>query len=158
MGAHLAGGAVCVDQTDSLMLGLFQRTLLRLQSWVDDGEDFDAWYAKFNDRFQTFRIPLERYSEVFRMTNFEHMRRFVLENNFYDRSDPIIRLARSIQKGSPDRGIDLKQAVAAAETQSEYAQVVRKGYLFVEAASEFFERKIDAEELTKRLSLDTGHT
>jgi len=158
LGAHPAGGAVCVDQTDSLMLGVFQRTLLGLQSWKDDGEDLDAWQEKFDERFQTFRIPLWRYSEVFRTPNPAYVKRFVLDNNFYDRQDPLIRLARSVQHGAPDRTIDLSEAVAAAESQSEYAQVLRKGYLYILASSEFFESKIDEHELHRRLDLGRGHT
>ena len=66
------------------------------------------------------------------------MRRYIFEANFYNRNDPLIQLARSIQHGKPDRSIDLQEAVEAAASQSQYAQAVRKRYRYLEACSECF--------------------
>jgi hypothetical protein len=86
----------------------------------------------------------------------DFVRRFVIENNFYDREDPLIRLARSIHDGKPE-DIRLGHALAVAGTQSEYAQVLRKGFLYIQAASDFFEKKINDDELIELLNLDTAH-
>ena len=79
-----------------------------------------------------------------------------MENNFYDRRDPLIRLARALHQGArSDIGLD--QAVDQAAGQSQYAQALRKAYLYITASSEFFERKIGEAELRPRLDLGTPH-
>jgi hypothetical protein len=58
---------------------------------------------------------------------------------------------RSIQNGTPDTSIDLQTALEAAATQSQYAQALRRGYIYLQAASDLFERRIDDEAFKDRL-------
>jgi hypothetical protein len=157
MESHPASDAVSPLVLEDLLGGLLQSTLLETQSFLGKTGDVDAWFDELLDSYQPFTVDLKRYAEAYYSPELEEMRRFIIENNFYDRSDPLIQLARSIQLGSPDTSIDLGRAVEAAANQSQYAQAVRKAYNHLVASSEYFLHRIDEKQLRLRLDLDKPH-
>jgi hypothetical protein len=157
MESHPASDAVSPLVLEDLLGGLLQSTLLETQSFLGKTGDVDAWFDELLDSYQPFTVDLKRYAEAYYSPELEEMRRFIIENNFYDHSDPLIQLARSIQLGSPDTSIDLGRAVEAAANQSQYAQAVRKAYNHLVASSEYFLHRIDEKHLRLRLDLDKPH-
>ena len=148
-GARLIG----VEAVEELFRAMWQRALIGLHTFIPDQDDIEGWLERLFAKRQEFYVDLRRYAEAFAEPDPEKMKRFVYDVNFYDASDPIIRLARSLQEGSGSEGINLDEAVVAAESQSEYAQALRKGYLYIQAASEYFERHIGEEALRDRLDV-----
>lgn len=142
---HPASGAMPVRALERLVLALWQQQLLRIQSRRDA------------THFQSHRIDVLRYAAGRHFPDPDKMRRYILEPNFYDPRDPLIALARSIQRGSPRADISLKDALAAAPQQSQYAQALERAYRYLHAASEYFLGRIDERELEARCDVGKPH-
>ncbi len=143
--SHPAARALPALALDRLLLPLWQRELLSIQS------------RPAPSRFQTHRITVLRYSAAYFAPDEDKVRRYIVEPNFYDPSDPVIALARSLQRGSPRKEISLDEAMALAPRQSQYAQALERAVRYIHAASEYFERKIDEPELERRCDVGKPH-
>ncbi len=141
------------DQIESLFGGLIQRSLFALQNSTLREENPAKRLGLSTRRHQRFGVDLRRYSNAYYKPEPNKIRRFTIDSNFYDRKDPIIALARSIQRGAPDKRFDADTATG----QSYYAQALRKAHMYLLAASEYFERRIVEKELGERLDLATKH-
>jgi hypothetical protein len=157
LGGHPAAAAVAVAPTETAIGGVIQRTLLGLQAFTTHETDSNRWLARFQKQLQDYYVDIHRYARAEEQADPDFLRRFILENRFYDRRDPLIRLARALQSGAARPDVALEPALEQAQKQSQYAQTIRQGYLYLEASSLFFERKIDETELRKRLDLGTAH-
>jgi hypothetical protein len=157
VGGHPAAQSVAAVAVEAAMGAVIQRSLLGLQSFAAKETNPDAWLKRFDHQRQDFYIDLHRFARGIEAPPPDWLRRFILENNFYDRRDPLIRLARALHQGARNPDIGLDQAVEQAAKQSQYAQALRKAYLYITACSEFFERKIGEAELRPRLDLGTPH-
>jgi hypothetical protein len=156
LGGHPAAAALSVAPAEAAMGGVVQRTLLGLQGFAKGETDSARWLNRFQKQLQDYYVDVHRYARAVEQPDADFLRRFILDNRFYDRRDPLIRMARALQAGKPAGG-DLKAALDQAEHQSQYAQTIRQGYLYLAAASEFFEGKIEEPELRRRLDLGTLH-
>jgi hypothetical protein len=154
---HPASTAVAVPAVERAIEGVVQRTLLNTQSFVKKETRPEAWEKRFENRRQYFYVDIHKFARALEAPDPEYLRRFILENNFYDRRDPLIRLARALHTGAATPDIALNTAAEQAKKQSQYAQALRKAYLYLTACSAFFERKMTEEELRPRLDLGTQH-
>jgi hypothetical protein len=149
-----AARAFEVDEIESLFRSVWQRALIGLHTFIPDQEDIDGWLERLFKTRQRFYVDIRRYASAFADPDPDKVKRFIVDVHFYESQDPLIRLARSIQRGDPDAGIDLQEALEAAAVQSQYAQSLRRGYLYLQAANDFFERRISG--LTFRDRLEPG--
>jgi len=145
--------ALAVKEVEEALRALWQRALIALHTFIPDQEDAEAWMERLFETRQRFYVEIRRYAEAFADPDPEKVRRFLVEVNFYHRRDPLIRLARSLQHGERDESIGLEEALSAAASQSQYAQALRRGYLYLAAASEFFEGPLEEAELRARLDI-----
>lgn len=155
--SHPAAGTVDSAATEDVFGGLWQRSLLALHAFSLTEKDPDAWAEKALAAYQPYTVDLRRYAQGYYSPDPESMRRFITNNNFYDRTDPLIALARSLQRGAADPSIDMQTALRAAATQSQYAQTILKGYNYLAAASDYFLHRIEEPELRLRFDLDKPH-
>jgi hypothetical protein len=143
-GEHLG-----VEAMETLLRTLWQRALIAQHTFIPDEQDVDGWIERLLGVQQRFRVDLRRYAEALARPDPEKVRRYVDETGFYNRDDGLIRLARSIDaKGSPSaeaRGTRFLDALDSAGQGSLYARALRRGYLYVRAASEYFQGEIDRE-------------
>ena len=151
MASSAAARAVRVDEIEGVLRALWQRALIALHTFIPDQEDIDGWLERLFKLRQRFYVDLHRYAEAFAVPDPDKVRRFIVDTHFYDLQDAVIRLARSIQRGEPDGTIDLDAAIRDAASQSQYAQALRRGPLYLQAASDFFEGRIDREALMDAL-------
>jgi len=142
-----------VKEVEEALRALWQRALIALHTFIPDQEDAEGWMERLFETRQRFYVDLRRYAEAFADPDPEKVQRFIVEVNFYDRRDPLIRLARSLQHGKREESIRLEAALSAAASQSQYAQALRRGCLYLAAASEFFERRVEEAELRERLDI-----
>ena len=149
MNTHPGASAVDIEHIELLFGALWQRKILQLQQFADGlDDDPEAWIDTALQRRQVFSEDLELYVEAFQNPDPEKMRYYNEEVNTYDASDPIIRLARALQTGDdPLPSIEIKEALAAAETQSAYARALRQGYLNMKGARDFFVDDIQKNDL-----------
>ncbi len=140
-------------RAEALLASVWQRTLLRMHTFIPDDSEPDAWLDRVVEQHQRLYVDLRRYAAALTDPDPELVRRFLVEPNFYAPADPIIVLARSLQKGTPPPAVSLAAALEQARDQSLYARMLRRAYLYTQAASEFFERRIDRDELARRLHI-----
>lgn len=152
--SHPAAGALSPALTEALVVAQLQRSLLGLHSFVDEEENLEVWLTRFFERLEPDYVDLDRYARYYHEPDLDALRRLILDPNFYDANDPLIALARSVQQGQPDAGIDFPAAMTAAkERGSQYAQCLWLSMQFAEACSAFFEGDIDAQRLDDVLTL-----
>jgi hypothetical protein len=144
-------------KAERLMQALWQKSLAATQSFVLQEKDPEKWMAMLLKRFEPFTVDIQRYARAYHAPDPDLLRRFIIEPNFYDPQDPLIALARSIQRGKPDPSIHIANAVDAAAKQSQYAQGLARACRYLQAASDYFEGKISEEELKIRSDVGKPH-
>jgi hypothetical protein len=130
-------------ELEDALRSMWQRALIGLHTFIPDQENVEGWLERLFALRQRFYVDVRRYAEAFADPDPDKVRRFIEQVNFYDGHDPLIRLARSLQAGAPETSIVLQDALDSAATQSQYAQALRRGYLYLEAASGYFEGTVD---------------
>ena len=154
MESHPAAGAVSTALTESLVDSHLQRTLVALHSPLDPDVQFDTRLDRFFERLEPLYVDIDRYARYYHQPDLDALRRFILDPNFYNADDLLIRLARSAQHGRPDDGIDLNEAMAQAhETGSQYAKCLWLSLRFTEACSAYYEGHIDGQTLDDAFNL-----
>lgn len=143
---------------DPVFTRLWQARLLRLHGSLHRAETPSLWIELAASRRQKFYVEVARYIEAFHHPDKQMIAWVVRENRFYDRSDPLIRLARSIQRGRTDSSIDLDEAVEAAGEQSHYARALTRGVRYNRATVAFIEGRIGVAELAQAYESAHPHT
>ncbi len=123
-------------QIQELLSSCWQRTLVIWHTFIPDTKDIDGWMERMFAAHERLDNNVRRYAEAICNPDAGKMKRFVHGSNFYDRRDRLIQLARSLQSGSVDKTINLQKAIQTAGSQSLYAQALRKGYTYLQAASD----------------------
>lgn len=141
-------------QIQELLSSYWQRTLLIWHTFIPDTKDIDGWMERMFAAHKRLDHNVCRYAEAICDPDAGKMKRFVHGPNFYDRRDPLIQLARSLQSGSVETTIDLQKAIQTADSQSLYAQALRKGYTYLQAASDYFSGSIDRSSLFEQLDIE----
>lgn len=145
------------DTVERVFRSSWHRTLLSGQKFLKDDGDAEAWLKLLFARIEPFNVNPKQYAAAFHDPDPSWLYRFIEAPNFYNRTDPVVRLARSIQQGKPDTSIDVEKAVTGWKGQCQYAQSVAMGYDMMMATTEFFERKIEEAELKKRYLIGVSH-
>ena len=118
MESHPAMGVLSPALTEMLFSAHLQRSLVDLHSFTDTEQELDTWLTRYFERLEPLYVDMDRYARYYHETDLDAIRRFILDPNFYDRNDPIIALARSVQRGQADESIDFDAAMTAADRKS----------------------------------------
>ena len=153
MDSHDAASFMDVQKVEELVTFLYQKDFVELHQFHKKQTDVGKWMDDFVEYHQEFTEDLRPYIEAFTNPDPEKMETYVHGINYYDPEDSLITWVRNVQHGRDVSGIDLDQALEQAANQSHYAQAVRKGYIFLSAASEFFMNQIEKEELYDTLGI-----
>lgn len=136
--------------------GVWQRTLQTLHPRTFEG-GFVSASRVAPRRYQRYYVDVQRYSEMFFNPDPDQMRRFIIEPNFYNPEDGLIRIARALQRKHPLPPVDFDKAYAEAPTASQYTQALRMALRYLFASSDFFDGKISEAEAKKQFDLDKKH-
>jgi len=136
-----------------LFRGIEQRTFIRLHTFECDAEDIEGWIIKLVNWHKSNEPLLGRYAEVYNAPEPAKTQQLIDRANFYDRTDPIIELVRSLQYGTTEPAKDLDEAVEAAESQSQYSRALRKGFLHLQAANAYIANNIGEDALRNKLDI-----
>jgi hypothetical protein len=131
---------------------LWQRMLAAMHTFIPDRQDIEGWLDRLFQLQQRFTVDLSRYARAIESPDPELVRRFIVDPNFYDRNDPILLAARAIQRGQQVGAEQINHAVAAPAS-SHYAQAVQNGFGYLRTASDFFEGRLNADELGEKLDI-----
>jgi hypothetical protein len=150
---HRASSAASVKALEDLFGVIWQRAMIRMHTFTPDDENAEAWLENLLQVRARLYVDLGRYAEALADPDPDMVKRFLDYVRFYDRDDPIIRLARALQRGGDVGELDLADALAAAPDQSQYARALARAIGYLQAASDYFEGRLDAEALAERLEI-----
>jgi hypothetical protein len=125
-------------ELEDFVASLFQRALLASHTLAPDSDDLDAWLENLISRVQPLYLDVQRYVDVFRNPDPAKAERYGVDTVFYRTTDPVIDLARSIQRGSTPGGDAISEAVAEDANESGYARAVALGVREYRNASRFW--------------------
>jgi hypothetical protein len=143
MDAHPASEALNVTKAETLFGHLYQSELIELQS-VKNSDDGESFMQRLLDQYAEFTVDFNRLIKAHTNPYPDKMKRFIEDPNFYQDSDPIIQLARSLQHDLTTPDINLSDALETKD-QSQYAEVLSKTYKWIREASRYFMREIDVD-------------
>ena len=124
-----------------------------MHTFIPDHDDIEGWMDKLYQTQQTFKKDLiDRYAAAIVKPDFDKMKKYISDVNFYNRDDEIIKLAKILRRGKEISPKEVEKAVKA-EADSHYAQAVKKGYNYIEAASKFFTEDMEVEALKDKLKI-----
>lgn len=154
---HVAADYVPVNRIESAIANNFAGNLANFKIFLPEQiEDWKKQWEEIENEKQRFYVEIDRYTEAHHYSDPNRMRQYIIDANFYNPNDPIIQLARSIQKGEK-KDINLSQALQGTENQSLYAQSLKLGHDFLMACNDYFEGNIDLEEARKRMRTGQRH-
>ena len=135
--------AATVEDLNRLFRVLETRRLVALHTFNPDSTSADEWLSRLFVWHRDFKVLLNRYAEAYRAP--------AAEPAFYNRADPVIQLARAVQRGGIVNRAELEPALQAARSQSHYAQAIARGCRQMEAASAYLGGSIDSATLLSRI-------
>jgi hypothetical protein len=153
MVTHPASTMIDVEQVEQLLSFLYQKEFVELHSFHKSRDDIWQWLDDFVEYHQEFTEDLRSYIKAFQHPDPEKMETYVYGINYYNPEDALLQWVRGVQTGKDVSGIDLERALDEAASQSQYAQAVRKGYLFTYAASEYFVDRLEKDAMYDTLEL-----
>ena len=131
---------------------LLMRAYIALHTF-QPGLDILDWMDRFFLLRQNYFISVQQYAEAFANPDPKKVKRYVIDTNFYNPEDALIRLARTIQAGKVVDGDQIEGARARAEGQSQYARAVARGCKYLKVSSLFFEDEMSRAEVIRALEL-----
>ena len=133
---------------------LFQRALLSIHTFIPDVGNAEEWLDKLFSRRQQFYVEIARYAKAYYHPNPEKTRRYIVDVNFYDSNDDLVKFARAIQSGKAVDEDAVKNALASGKNESKYAQALARGLGYLKVANRFFIGKMSFEDM--KTAFDIG--
>ncbi len=147
------GATASVDALAQLLQMMYLRTYMRMHTIDPDFDDVEDWILRLVRRSRDLESLTQRYAAAYLQPEAAKLRRYVEVPNFYDASDPLIQLARSLHQGITESTVDLEEAVAASSAQSQYARALGHAYQALASVSAFHEGNLGEAELQTTLRL-----
>jgi uncharacterized protein (DUF2267 family) len=143
---------VDVGSLHVLVRVLLRRALIEMHTLIPDEDNPEGWIARLFKRKQEFYVDLARYDKAIRNPDPEKLRKYIIDDNFYDAKEPIIAVARRLQQGEQVLSTEIKEALHQVP-RSHYAQALKLAYGYLQAASDFFTSTMALDELKARLDI-----
>ncbi len=116
---------------EQFIMSLFQRSLLSSHTFDPDkgvGQEwegnFDGWLDNLFSRVQPLFIDINLYTGIFANPDPAKMKKYGVETTFYVKTDPIVALARSLQRGEPVTDEQVAAAVNSDANGGAYAKIL----------------------------------
>ncbi len=97
-------------------------------------------------------VDLARYDQSINHPDPAKIQRYIVEDNFYDAEDPIIRVARQLQYGDA-LASDVVEDATDRGGASHYAQALTTGMRYLQTANDFFTSDMELATLRERLDI-----
>lgn len=142
-----------VDELAQLLQQMYTRTYVRMHTIDPDFDDVENWIVRYVKWSEDTKALTEQYANAYLNPDPEKLQMYVKEPGFYDPANPIIALARELHQGITESTIDLKEAIHASASQSQYAQALGVACNRIEAIGAFMDGKLDQTGLQKMLKM-----
>lgn len=137
MEGHPASSAFSINQLEALFGPLYQAEMLSLQSF-DDISSGQQFLERIEEQFATFTVDFNRLIEALNNPDSEEMKQMIVDSNFYNEDDPIVKTARNLQEG---KSVQAEVGdMMDTEKQSQYAQVLAQSYDWIRKGSQYFDK------------------
>lgn len=148
MQANTASKHLNVDCFENLMAHYYVGQMMSNNLFTSELGDVNEFTEKMvessSDLYEDLRIYIRAYENPEPFKYHGYLSNF----NIYNREDALIRFVRYVQEhNAPHPSVSLPKALADASQQSNYAQALKRGYDYIEALSDFFEKKISREKV-----------
>ena len=120
-----------------------------------DSNHIDDWLDGFFDELQSFPKSLTQYAELNANWDPRKVKLYLTDKHFYDRRDPLIVLARRIQRGEAATADEVLEALGRTDkTHSRWARGLKRAIAYLLAAGDLLRGRIDIEQA--RAAFDVG--
>ena len=129
-------------ELEAFVRALFQRALLSSHTLNPNMDDFEGWLDRVLAKIQPLYIDIGLYVRVFHAPDPQKMEAYQVESAFYRDADPVIALARAVQRGYRPDNSELDAAVDSPENRSGYATCLGMGVRLMREASAFWRGEV----------------
>jgi hypothetical protein len=137
-----------------LMRTTWQRVLIQMHTFRPDDANVHAWLSNLFAGVQEFEIRLDIYAQIAAQPDSAKWQKYLVETHFYDAADPIIELARSIQRGGQADSAHANRAIdATGEDSSLYARAMRHAIGYIRAAGRLYRSELSVEQTKPMLDI-----
>jgi hypothetical protein len=123
---------------EAFIQALFQRALLSSHTLAPDMDNIDAWLDQLFARVQPLYVDIGMYTRVFTNPDPEKIERFQVTTAFYRADDPIIQIARALQRGAAIDDSAFDAALVPDTNSSGYGRALEIGMRCFREASAYW--------------------
>jgi hypothetical protein len=154
METNPASRHVEMNYFENLMAHYYLARLVEQHLFTRELDDVNVFAEKLVDNSQDLYEDLRIYIRAYNNPEPFKVQGYINNFNIYDPDDSLIRFVRFVQEhGKAHPSIKLEKALEDSKQQSHYSQALRRGYDFVLALSEFFDKRISREEVIRRCEI-----
>jgi hypothetical protein len=143
---------VAIESLQTLVRVLLRCALIEMHTLIPDEDDPAGWIDRLFKRKQDFNVNLARYDAVVRNPDPEKIRKYIVDDNFYDGTEPIVAVARKLQRGEPVAPGEVTEALHQ-DARCHYGQALKLAYGYLQAASDFFTSSMALDALKTHLDI-----
>jgi hypothetical protein len=133
---------------------LIQRALVSMHTFIPDVANAEKWLDNLFSLRQQFYIDIARYAEAYYNPDPEKTKKYIMDVNFYDADDDLIRISRAIQSGESVDSDAVKNALSSGKNESKYAHALSWAMRYLIAANQFFVGEMTFDDL--HVAFDIG--
>ncbi len=154
---HAAAPAAKPPATDphaasELLVCIARRLMIGLHTFEPDAEDIDGWLERLVRWHNDMDALYAALGRAYAAPDPAKRQRFVSAPGFYDRRDPLIRIARSLDQGAMARPRDLEKALNGPAQRSLYGAALANGLKRLAGASAFLAGAMEMQAFTASIS------
>jgi len=138
-------------QLEDLFRVISRRFMIELHTFSPDTEDVNGWVERLVGWSRQDGTLCRALAQACAAPDAGKLRQHITAPDFYDRNDPLIRLARSVQAGRLIGRAALRAALEAPGAHSQYGRALRLGCSCLEAAGACFQGRLEETALLQRL-------
>jgi hypothetical protein len=139
-----ASGHIHTERVENIFTHYLMLELLNTNVFIHQKADIERFAEKIIDQSQDLYEDLRIYIRAFESPEPFKQQGYITNFNIYNENDSLIQFVRYAQESDkPHPTIKLDDAIEKAQSQSHYAQALKKGYDFLSAASSFFDEKLE---------------
>lgn len=128
---------------EEFVRALFQRALLACHTLSPPKENVEPWLDELIDQVQPLYVSIERYSKIFYNPDPEKIERYGVNTVFYRADDPVVALARKVQRGYSPEQAELDAAIVDDANQGGYGKSLALSIKQVRQCSDYWEWKME---------------
>ena len=139
---------------DNALRGAVGRTLIGLHTLIPDTDHVHQWLENLRQVTLDYGIRVDEYRRIYTDWPEDEVKRYIDDTHFYDESDDVLQVLKTLRAGGSVSEADAQQAVAnTTDASSRYARAVAQANGYLRAAGDLFDGKATVEETKPKLDI-----